>query len=130
MQRTKEWAIDDRSVVIRIIGGFLTVVGATISIPNLGDHLTTAALTTATATGLMINEMTAKGTRNTTVVISLSSDDPQFLQVPSNLDWVDLHSYNSATYGMMHSRKFRGPLKVGRPHVGCNLQAQARSWTG
>lgn len=76
VQQAKEWATDYRSVVIRRVCGFLTLIGAAISLPNLGDHPHAAALATVNATVLMVNEMTARGTRNTMVIILLSSNDP------------------------------------------------------
>ena len=58
-----------------MVGGFLTLISLAIAIPDPGAHLVTTAFSGIATTGLLINELTGKGTRNTTVIISLS-DDP------------------------------------------------------
>ena len=62
-------------MAVRVVGGFLALVGIAIAIPDPGGHPVVTALSGITTTGLLINELTGKGTRNTTVIISLS-DDP------------------------------------------------------
>jgi hypothetical protein len=93
----KEWALDYRSVVIRYIGLFCTISGAIISVSELQNHVhvhhgpaaAAAALSIASGAGTFINEIRRRGTRNTTDIISLSSDDPQIPQVLSSGKMVD-----------------------------------------